>query len=273
MKKILIAFDGLKYDHAVVDYAIDIAKGSDALLVAVFLHDLSYLALAYTYRWGTSSNINFQADPSDEAKIKTNAIIFVDRCARENVRFKVHVDRGVPVEDLLNETAFADLLIIDARLAFSRVSGNELSAQLLEVLAETHCPIMVVPADYEKIDNAILMYDGTPTSTTAMKMYSYLFPEWKDKPTTLLAVNEEDKHLKEKQYTLELVHEHFTNANIKVLKGAERNDIITYLKDTANNSIIVMGAYNRSVFSMLFKKSLANAVISKVMVPVLIAHP
>lgn len=277
MKKIIIAFDGLRYSDAAVEYATDIAKDSKALLVGVFLHDLSYLALSYTYRWGSPmANIwdpNFKPDPADEEKIKTNVSIFSDKCEKEGLDYKVHVNRGVPVEELLQESLFADLIIMDARLAFSRMSEDELSAQFIELLTEVQCPVLVVPSKFEKIDNAILTYDGSPTSIYAIKMFSYIFPEWRNFPTRLVTVNEEDKKLKEKHHITDLLDKHFDEYFIDVLSGNARQELISYLKVHTNNTVVVMGAYGRPAISMLFKKSLANEVIRDVMVPVFIAHP
>lgn len=277
MKKIIIAFDGLKHSDAAIDYALDIAKDSSALLVGVFLHDLSYLAMSYNYRWGLPFNsawdIKYQADPKDEEKIKTNVALFSSKCEQQNIQYKVHVDRGIPVEELMRESIFADILIIDSRLAFSRISEDELSAQFIELLTEVSCPVLVVPAKFEKIDNAILTYDGSQTSTYALKMYSYIFPEWRDLPTKLVTVNEDDEHLKEKHHIEDLLNTKFSQLSIEVLKGHAKEELMTYLKSFANNSVVVMGAYGRPAISMLFKKSLANAVIREIMVPVFIAHP
>jgi hypothetical protein len=42
MKKIIVAFDGLKFSESTRDHAIEPAKQSSAYLVGVFLEDLSY---------------------------------------------------------------------------------------------------------------------------------------------------------------------------------------------------------------------------------------
>lgn len=277
MKKLLVAFDGLKYDHTVVDYALHIAQEDETLVVGIFLHDLSYLALAYTYRWGNPltnwADVAYKTDIKDDEKIKLNAAIFADRCERAGVAYKIHVDTGVPIDDLLTETAYADLLLMDERLAFQRIAGDELSAQLIELLNEAHCPILVTPSHFEPIENVIVTYDGTAGTTYAMKMYSYLFKEWRNKPVKLVSVNKKDHHLVEKQYISEWMEIHFDHYSTEVITGDERKALIQYLKVAANRSMVVMGAYHRSPISMMFRKSLANAVISQVSVPVLIAHP
>lgn len=276
MKKILVVFDGLKYSDSAVAYAIDIAKDSNALLVGVFLHDMSYLSISYTYRWGSpytnAWESTYKPDPADEEKIKANTSIFASKCEQAGVKFKMHIDRGVPVEELLQESAFADLLIMDARLAFSNVAEDEMAAQFIEMLSEVQCPVLIVPSVFEKINNAILTYDGSASSTYAIKMYSYLFPEWKNYPTRMVSVNAEHPEMEQKHHILDLLNERFMDFHTDVLIGSAKQTLLTYLKTITNNTVVVMGAYGRPALSMLFRKSMANAVIREVMVPVFIAH-
>jgi len=51
-KKILVAFDGLHYQNDSARFAIQLAASSHSLLVGVFLHDLRYMNLSYSYGWG-----------------------------------------------------------------------------------------------------------------------------------------------------------------------------------------------------------------------------
>ena len=276
MKKILVVFDGLKYSDSAVEYAIDIAKDSGSLLVGVFLHDMSYLSISYNYRWGspytTAWDATYKPDPADEEKIKVNTSIFADKCEHAGVRYKIHIDRGVPVEELLQESAFADLLIMDARLAFSNVAEDEMAAQFIEMLSEVQCPVLVVPSVFEKVNNAILTYDGSASSTYAIKMFSYLFPEWRNNPTRMVTVKAEHPEIEQKHHILDLLNERFPDLQTDVLTGSTKQTLITYLKTFTNNTVVVMGAYGRPAISMLFRKSMANAVIREVMVPVFIAH-
>jgi nucleotide-binding universal stress UspA family protein len=277
MKKILVAFDGLKYSDSAVEYAVDIAKDDNALLVGIFLHDMSYLAISYTYRLGSPFSdiwsMDYKADPADEEKIKTNVSIFSAKCEEMGVRYNVHINRGVPVEELLHESAYADLMIMDARLAFRNVTDDEMSAQFIEMLTEVQCPVLVTPSKFEKINNVILTYDGSPASTFAIRMYSYVFPEWKHLPTRMVTVKSEEGKFTEKHNILDLLHEHFLSIEIDILTGDARKELLEYLKKTTNNTLVVMGSYGRPALFMLFKKSLANSIIREVMVPVLIAHP
>ena len=48
MKKIIAAFDGLKYSPATTEYAVHIAKQSHAHLVGIFLDDMIYHSFRFT---------------------------------------------------------------------------------------------------------------------------------------------------------------------------------------------------------------------------------
>lgn len=267
----------MKYSDSAVEYAVDIAKDDNALLVGVFLHDMSYLAISYTYRWASPMadvwEMDYKPDPADEEKIKANVSIFSAKCEEIGVRYKVHINRGLPVEELLMESTYADLMVMDARLAFRNVTDDEMSAQFIEMLTEVQCPVLVTPSKFEKIDNVILTYDSSPSSAYAIKMYSYVFPEWRNYPTKLVTVKSEEEKLSEKHHIQDLLHEHFSSVEMEILTGNARKELLDHLKKYTNNTLVVMGAYGRPAISMLFKKSLANSIIREVMVPVLIAHP
>ena len=46
MKKILVAFDAASFSNGALDYAFNFGKENSALIVGVFIEDLSYLGFA-----------------------------------------------------------------------------------------------------------------------------------------------------------------------------------------------------------------------------------
>jgi hypothetical protein len=104
------------------------------------------------------------------------------------------------VNFLIQETVFADLLILDEHLSFTYVGAQQLSSFVIDILEDAHCPVLVVPEKARVTEHVYLCYDGTPSSVMAIKMYSYLFPEWCSKPTTLVSFNESSSnHLKKSE--------------------------------------------------------------------------
>ena len=140
-------------------------------------------------------------------------------------------------------------------------------------LSDSNCPVLIVPHHYSFFDQIVLCYDGSPSSVYAIKMFSYLFPEFGDLKTTVVTVNEQSSnHLKEGWNFKDLIRVHFKNSGYEVLKGHAEQELIDYLKKSGENSIVVMGAYGRNALSRLFHQSLSNRVIQEVNMPVFITH-
>ena len=49
-----------------------------------------------------------------------NILLFKERCAREEAMHNVHRDRGVPANELIAESRFADILVVDAETSFKK---------------------------------------------------------------------------------------------------------------------------------------------------------
>lgn len=275
-KKILAAFDGTKFSEGSMKYALEIAKATNSLLVGVFIQDMRYLNLTYAYAWDQpfvdfSSLEKVQAE--EKEKISLNINLFKRACESKGVNHKVHLDKGVPLQDLLAESVFADLLIIDSHTSFFTFEEKGVSPFLKDLLADSHCPVLIVPHNYTFFDSAVLCYDGSASSVYAIRTFSYLFNELSGMQTTVVTVNEKStNHIKDGWNFKDLVHTHFPNLQYQVLSGDAESELIDFLKNNGQNSIVVMGAYGRSTISRLFHQSLSNKVIQELHLPVFITH-
>lgn len=275
-KKILAAFDGTKYSEGASRYALEIAKATKSLLAGVFIQDMRYINYTYAYTWDQPFVDYGSIDESqkeEREKINLNIQLFNRACQEKGINHKVHLDKGVPLQELLNESAYADLIIIDSHTSFFTLGDKTPSPFLKDFLADSHCPVLIVPHNYSFFDKAVLCYDGTPSSLHAIKTFSYLFPELDDLKTIVVSVNaKSSNHLKEGYNFKDLVHSHFTNVEYEVLHGNAEEELVKYLKLNAENAVVVMGAYGRNSLSRFFHQSLSNKIIQEVNVPVFITH-
>lgn len=276
MKKILVAFDGLNYSPSLTEYAIELGRETDSLVVGVFLYDLRYTNLIFTYAYEIPATLAYSVDKierDDEKKIRTHINAFNAACEKAGINSKVHLDSGVPLMELLKESAFADMILIDATTSFFDFGEESPSAFLKDLLAESKCPVMIVPAKAEEIKNVIISYDGTESSVYAMKMFSYLFPEWNKKNTTIVSVNKgSSNHLPESRNVKDLALRHFKNLNFEILNGDVSDVLPKFLKKNKTNTVVVMGAYGRNALSRLIHSSMSNKVIKELKMPVFITH-
>lgn len=151
---------------------------------------------------------------------------------------------------------------------------DSISTFLTDILEDAHCPVLIVPEKFTPIEQIFLCYDGSPSGTKAIKMYSYLFPEWSTKNTTLISFNAEaSSHISNSENIKDLLHQHFPNLTIDVEHEKRQEDsMLSYFKLHEENALIVMGAYGRSSFSTLFRKSAANAILKNIKAPIFITH-
>ena len=275
-KKILLALEGNRLSPSTLAYGIEIAKKSDSLLVGVFMRDLKFSGFTYPTLLGPPLQIASEYAillKEEREEIEKNIKLFNDKCAEEHIAHHVHFDEASPVAGLIHESAYADLIILDAKMNISSLLPGHPSSSLREILADAHCPIMVVPARYHEIKNTILSYDGSHSSAYAIKMFNYVLPEWSGYPATLLSIEETTgTHLKENTNIRELLSRHYSNVRYQLLRGDVAEELSKYLRHHSTGSIVVMGAYGRSALARFWQESMANMIISEIGMPVFICH-
>src|SRR5687767_12594612 len=140
MKKIIVAFDGLDFSQSAMDYAVFFAKRTKAELVGVFLDDFmnhSYKLSEILHEEGGISDQRLKLLNSQDEQIKDIAAqLFEDACVDEGLKFKVHRDKNVALQELLHESIYSDLLIIDKKEDFS-VYNHEAPTEFLRDLLAT----------------------------------------------------------------------------------------------------------------------------------------
>lgn len=277
MKKIIAAFDCTKYADGGAKYAIEIAAATNSLLVGVFIQDMRYVNMTYAYAWDQPF-VDFTAiensQKEEKEKADLNIKLFSEACEARGIKYKVHLDKGVPLQELLKESSFADLLVIDTKTSFTSLGEGASSAFIKDLLSDAHCPVLTVPAHYQYFDKLILCYDGSPSSVYAIKMFSYLFHELEGLPTVLLSVNAStSNHLVENSNIKDLLKLRYNKAvDYVILNGDPEQTMIDYLSKQGEHAMVVMGAYGRSAISRLFQQSFSNRVIQELKLPVFITH-
>lgn len=277
MKKIIAAFDGLKYSHSTRDYALQLAKITNSFLTGIFLDDFSYTSFK-VYELETAEKIprsNFQELKEKDSQTRLKASRnFEEQCSKEGIQYNVHHDKSAALSELLHEAIYADLLVVDARETLTHYSEAIPTRFIQDLLVESAGPVMVVPGPYQAIEKIILLYDGTPSSVFAIKMFSCLLPELCNLPAEILSVKgmHTNLHLPDNRLMKELIRRHFPKSVFTVLKGVAEKAVIEHLKIQRENVLVVTGAYGRGGLSRFFRNSMADHLMRSLKVPLFIAH-
>jgi hypothetical protein len=277
MKKIIAVLDGLKYSESTKGYAIEIAKQSNTHLVGVFLDDYTYTGYKIydlITKEGVSEATLKEYEEKDKATRHKAATGFEDACKNAGLNYSIHHDRSIAMQELLHESIYADLMVIDSKETFTHYEESGPTRFIRELLSDVQCPVLLAPSKYKPIGKIILLYDGEPSSVHAIKMFSYLLPALKHLPAEVISVKnqEGDLHVPDNRLMKEFMKRHFPDANYTILRGLPETEIITHLKNEKQDALIVSGAYRRSTISRWFRQSMADILMRETRLPLFIAH-
>jgi hypothetical protein len=164
------------------------------------------------------------------------------------------------------------MIIVDPEMSFKKKIESAPSDFVRDLLAEAECPVIIAPESFEGIDEIVFTYDASCSSVLAIRQFTYLFPECKDKKITLLEVNREhEAAIRSKPKISEWLKTHYDHVNFTVLAGDPSEELFKYFQGK-ENLLLVMGAFGRGMFSSLFRPSLAQQIVGTTNFPIFIAH-
>jgi len=277
MKKFIVAFDGLKFSESVRDYAVMLARQSGAHLVGVFLDDFTlhgYKIYDLITKEGYNEGRQRQLEEKDRVKRNLAAESFETACQEAGLNYSVHHDRSVAIQELVHESIYADLLMIDNRETLTSYPEKVPSEFIRDLLTQTHCPVLMVPHHFKPISKLVLLYDGEASSVHAIKMFSYTLASLKQEPTEVVTVRDADDslHVPDNRLIKEFLKRHFPKATYTVLKGRSESTTIDFLRTQTGNPLIILGAYGRGKVSRWLNHSMADALLKNLKFPLFIAH-
>ncbi len=277
MQKIIAAFDGLRFSEATLQQAIGLAKKHGAHLVGVFLQENNNrdytLYETLVLQSGTGRALIGELEKHDESTWQESVESFEYACQEAGLTHSIHRDRGTALKELLHETVFADLLLIAPGETFSSIEQKEPSWFIKSLLHQAHCPVWLVPAKSHPVNRVLFLYDASPSSVYAMKMYTYLFPGKNGPEPTLVSIKPgiDNLHLPDNKLVHEWIKRHYPAATFKVVKG-DVSELVAQVKEMGPETLLVSGAYERSRFSMWVYPSLADELVRQLKTPLFIAH-
>ncbi len=275
-KKIIAAIDGLKYSESTEQYAVYLAKQCQGHLVGALMDDpayTSYRIYDLVVNEGVSDKRLKKFEQKDKLLRAAAANDFEKACSKAGIEHSIHHDRNFALQELICESIYADLMVIDAKENLSHHAEKKPTRFIRDLLIDIQCPVMVVPQKFKPVQKIVLLYDAAPSSVHAIKMFSYLLPQLKQLPVEVVSVNPASTtlHLTDNRLMKEFMKRHYPKAKYTVTKGKAEDQIVKYLAQQ-ENAIVVLGAYRRSAVSRWFKESMADVLMKEVALPLFIAH-
>jgi len=278
MKKFIVAIDGLKYSQSATDYAVYLAKQACAHLVGVFLDDFTY----HSYKIYELVNEEeesivkqrIELENRDEARRNRATEYFEHACRKAGLDHTIHHDRNIALKELVHESIYADLLIIDWKETLTHYEESAPTRFIRDLLSNVQCPVFVVPRRFAAPDKLIMLYNGSPNAVYAVRMFSYTLSPLNNLATEVVTAKDEEStlHMPDNHLMKEFMKRHYPKASYTVLRGDAEAEIIRHLATTKENPLVVLGAYSRGMVSRWFKPSLADALMKELQYPLFIVH-
>jgi hypothetical protein len=278
MKKIIAAFDGLKYSTATQDHAIAFAKKNDGFLVGVFLDDLFYHSYSiydvFAEEGGGLETKRKHLESKDVKHRARSVETFENACEAAGIKYSVHKDRKAAIRELIKESIYADMLVIDRHESFTRKNRETPTLFIQQLLPQVQCPVLVVAGSYKPITQSVLLFDGSPTAMYAFKMLANTLHQVTGLPADVFTVLTAGKgpHLPDSFLIREFMQRHFSKVTYNNVKGKPESQIVSYLKNKSPGTLVVLGAYQRSNLSRVFRQSMAETLMEKTDLTLFIAH-
>jgi nucleotide-binding universal stress UspA family protein len=273
MEKILLAMDGYKQNTYAIDFACYLSKLTHSRLTGVFLEGTPEGGVPGILRMDEAEEVEELAEGALAADpVLQHVHRFREACLCREVPARVHRDRGVPVAEILQESRFSDLIVVDPETSFRNVDKSFPGRFIRDVLLAAECPVVVSPYRFDGLNEVIFAYNGSSSSVFAIKQFTYLFPEFKHKKAIVVNVRSGEEAAIEEQYRMkEWLSAHYEEVEFVVLRGDSSDELFGYLLDR-KDAIVVLGAYGRGILSRFLKPSHASLLLRTINLPIFIAH-
>jgi hypothetical protein len=278
MKKIVVLIDALHFKPGILDFAAYIASLGKSALSGVFVENEKIEAAPSMKSIGGQLYVEEITLTAEERKVHKNRVQinieeFKKICFSKGIQAIAHYDTGNPLDDVVIETRYADLLIVDPSTSFG-AEGEVPSKFITELLAKAECPVLVAPENFAGIDELVFAYNDSASSAFAIRQFYYQLPELSDRKVTVLHIKEDEGKDENINLFTEWLKMHYPAVSFVTLPGDPAETMFKYFLEHEWQSklVLVTGAFGRTGLSSFFKRSTAELVLKTVDIPIFIAH-
>lgn len=274
MKKIIAVINTHKPNLASIGFACRIAAMTGTKVTGLFVENIFFgYKPEDSYEPPSEKAVGTTAKPAATTATGHAIELFTEECHKNGLQPDIYVDKGEPIQEIIYESRFADLLVIDPAINFYNRDEQLPSHLVKEVLTNAECPVILSPDAFSQIDEIVFCYDGSASSVFAIKQFTYLLPQLSSKNVLLLEVDRGRKNQDDDSHkrVLAWLQTHYHTATYESLHGDAKDELFGFLLKKKNR-FVVMGAYGRSLLSRFFRRSNADILIRSIDLPLFITH-
>lgn len=278
MKRILLAIDAVNPNVSTMEFACYLGRLTQSKLTGVFLEHNAQPLQPVAGAEQSNAYMDWVLGPQpceqqiNPGHIEKSIFHFQQGCIQREVNYMFHRGHGLPAQQMISESRFADIIVTGAETSFNKHYEGCPTTFVRDLLKKAECPVIIAPENFEGVDEIIFTYNGTSSAMFAMKQFTYLFPELYNKNVHIVQINETGQWPAHDRSQLKIwLKQHYINFTFEAIKGEAGAELFSYILNR-KNIFLVMGAYGRNFLSQFFYPSQADHLIQIVTQPIFIAH-
>jgi nucleotide-binding universal stress UspA family protein len=271
MKRIILILNASRPDTSSIDFTCRVADFQESCVYGILVEDmLEEEADPAPYLTGSAPKAETGVISMDSEQAVR---IFKDSFLHKGLEAEALVLEGGPLPYAARESYFADLLVLSPDTSFGERARELPSYFTRNLLHAAACPVLLAPRQFDGIDETIFCYDGSPSSLSALKAYTYLFPVLSKEKLAIVEVGRSGDAVFDEAHRslLKWSRCHYSEVSFMPLAGEPEEELFQYLF-MKHNKMVVLGAYGRSLLSTLFRESTAESLIRTIDLPMFIYH-
>ncbi len=174
IKKVLIGLDSTPYTDTAIRHAVGLAKTYSVELTGVAgVHSSKLESVGPVPIGGSYYAKNLREFRMSETEQHVSEVIgkFEAACNAEGVSFNVKRETGNPFDLMVSYARYHDLTILSMRHPFEYGVIEESKNLLCQLIKEGVQPILACGGEFRSIKRALIAYNGSMESATAMKRF------------------------------------------------------------------------------------------------------
>lgn len=272
MKKILFVVTGEDYPRGAFTYLESLHQEEPVCVTGLFFCPLDYSQLA------SVSHVPIVAPylrlrEKEQDIVQKNQEQFAKECAERHIKHHIHENTERWDKDLFGKASrFSDLVLLSGQLFCEDGETKQPNMFLQEALHAAECPVLVIPEEYKPVQHLVIAYDGSKDSVFAIRQFCYLFPQYLDLPTEMVYVKDEATgDIPDIDELKSFSKLHFSSMGFSKLHFKAAHYFASWIGEK-QSVMLITGAFGRSSFSYVTKRSFAEQVIREHGMPLFIAH-
>jgi len=236
MEKILLALDAHRLSTNTIEFACYVAQRTHSKLTGLLLERVRTATPLYIA--GSGDAPYGDGDPSDVIDTQTIRR-FRQLCMDRHTLTDVHLGQGTALSEIVLESRYASLLIIDPDTTFSRV--RSITRQFIEdVLLQSGCPVLVAPHDLRTGSEIVIIYRDDTSSFNTVRQFADLFDGLAEKKLTLVTlyppgISQQAPPAEAMQW----LNEHYGQVELVALKD-DPSGILTDMLVEKKNALVIV---------------------------------